>query len=515
MLRSIVILNFGLQYCALYTHTKREACFMIIFFICLTILILGYKFYSPFVEKQAGMDTTVDTPQKRFSEGVDYVAIHPVRAFLIQFLNIAGVGPIFGPILGALYGPVALVWIVLGNVLGGAVHDFFSGVMSIKEDGKSLPEIAGHYYNVVFKGFMLIFTAMLLFFVGVVFIMSPAGLLSNLDVFEGTFFANNTFWVLAILAYYFLATLLPIDKIITKFYPLFGLLMIVMTTLIAGALLLDAPHLPVAGDFLAYFEADHAHDFLEPNPDGLPTWPLLFITITCGAISGFHSTQAPIIARCLTNEKYVRPVYYGAMMCEGIVGCVWALAGIAAFPEGYAGLKALLDQGGPGLVVNHVANSYLGVMGGIMAIIAVAVFPITSGDTAFRSLRLTVVDAFNIPQSLRNRLLLAVPILTIAFFMTKLDFSVIWRYFAFSNMLLSTSVLWLATKYLFDRRAFHWITSIPAVIATGVTLSYIMTAAIGFNLSADLGKPIGAAVVVIGLVGLVFVHSKHKKLDVA
>jgi carbon starvation protein CstA len=203
------------------------------------------------------------------------------------------------------------------------------------------------------------------------------------------------------------------------------------------------------------------------------------------------------------------------MMCEGIVGCVWALAGIAAFPEGYAGLKALLDQGGPGLVVNHVANSYLGVMGGIMAIIAVAVFPITSGDTAFRSLRLTVVDAFNIPQSLRNRLLLAVPILTIAFFMTKLDFSVIWRYFAFSNMLLSTSVLWLATKYLFDRRAFHWITSIPAVIATGVTLSYIMTAAIGFNLSADLGKPIGAAVVVIGLVGLVFVHSKHKKLDVA
>ncbi|WP_341255618.1 carbon starvation CstA family protein, partial [uncultured Pseudoalteromonas sp.] len=195
---------------------------MIIFFICITILILGYKFYSPFVEKQAGLDSTIETPQQRFSEGVDYVAIHPVRAFLIQFLNIAGVGPIFGPILGALYGPVALVWIVLGNVLGGAVHDFFSGVMSIKEDGKSLPEIAGHYYNIVFKGFMLIFTAMLLFFVGVVFIMSPAGLLSNLDFFEGTMLANNTFWVLAILAYYFLATLLPIDKIITKFYPIFG-----------------------------------------------------------------------------------------------------------------------------------------------------------------------------------------------------------------------------------------------------------------------------------------------------
>ncbi|GAC31283.1 carbon starvation CstA family protein [Paraglaciecola polaris] len=484
---------------------------MLIFFICITILILGYKFYSPFVEKQAGIDPTVATPQSRFSEGVDYVPIHPVRAFLIQFLNIAGVGPIFGPILGALYGPIALVWIVLGNVLGGAVHDYFSGVMSIKEDGKSLPEIAGHYYNVVFKGFMLIFTAMLLFFVGVVFIMSPAGLLSNLDFFKDTIFANNTFWVLVILGYYFLATLLPIDKIITKFYPIFGLLMIVMTTMIAIALLIDAPHLPLTGDFMAYFEADHAHDFLTPNPDGLPTWPLLFVTITCGAISGFHSTQAPIIARCLTNEKYVRPVYYGAMVCEGIVACVWALAGIAAFPEGYSQLKDMLDIGGPGLVVNHVANSYLGVLGGIMAIVAVAVFPITSGDTAFRSLRLTVVDAFNIPQSVRNRLLLAVPILTIAYFMTKLDFTVIWRYFAFSNMLLSTSVLWLATKYLFDRGTFHWIASIPAVITTGVTVSYIMTAAIGFNLSPDLGKPIGAVVVAIGFILLALAHNKHKQ----
>ena len=194
------------------------------------------------------------------------------------------------------------------------------------------------------------------------------------------------------------------------------------------------------------------------------------------------------------------------------MGCVWALAGIAAFPDGYEGLKLLLAQGGPGLVVNHVANSYLGVFGGIMAIIAVAVFPITSGDTAFRSLRLTVVDAFNIPQSLRNRLLLAVPILTIAYFMTKLDFTVIWRYFAFSNMLLSTSVLWLATKYLFDRGTFHWIASIPAVIATAVTLSYIMTEKIGFNLSSELGKPIGVVVAVIGLIMLMIVHmTKHNK----
>ena len=239
---------------------------MTIFFVCIALLILGYKFYSPFVEKQAGIDPNARTPQERFNEGVDYVAISPAKAFLIQFLNIAGVGPIFGPILGALYGPVALVWIVLGNILGGAVHDYYSGVLSIKEDGKSLPEIAGHYLNIYFKILMLIFTAMLLFFVGVVFIMSPAGLLSNLSYFEGTFLAGNTFWVLVILGYYFLATLLPIDKIITKLYPLFGLLMIVMTTMVAGSLLLEAPHLPVMGDVFAYFQHDHfSPDLLQPN----------------------------------------------------------------------------------------------------------------------------------------------------------------------------------------------------------------------------------------------------------
>ena len=482
---------------------------MLIFFISLTILILGYKFYSPFVEKQAGIDPTAITPQERLHDGVDYVAIHPAKAFLIQFLNIAGVGPIFGPILGALYGPVALVWIVLGNVVGGAVHDYFSGVMSLKEDGKSLPEIAGKYYNVVFKGVMLVFTAMLLFFVGVVFIMSPAGLLSNLSYFEGTFLAGNTFWVLVILGYYFLATLMPIDKIITKLYPLFGLLMIVMTTLIAVAIVLEAPNLPEMTDIFAYFTDDHEHDFLAPNPDGLPVWPLLFVTITCGAISGFHSTQSPMIARCLTNEKYARPVFYGAMVCEGIVACVWALAGIAAFPEGYVGLKAMLDQGGPGLVVNHIATSYLGVFGGVMAILAVAIFPITSGDTAFRSLRLTIMDAFNISQTTLHRLALAVPILGIAYLMTFLDFALIWRYFAFSNMLLSTSVLWLATKYLFDRGAFHWIVSIPAVIGTSVTVSYIATAAIGLNLPIEYSKAIGVVTVVVCMVVLLMQHKKH------
>lgn len=485
---------------------------MYIFFASIALLLLGYKFYSPFVEKQSGIDPNAMTPQKRLNDGVDYVALSPGRAFLIQFLNIAGIGPIFGPVLGAIYGPVALVWIVIGNVIGGAVHDYFSGVMSLKEDGKSLPEIAGKYYNVIFKGVMLIFTCMLLFFVGVVFIMSPAGLLSNLSYFENTFLASNAFWVIAILVYYFFATLLPIDKIIAKLYPVFGLLMIVMTTLVALALLFNAPNLPEISNVFAYLTDHEAHNsILTPNPDGAPIWPLLFLTITCGAISGFHSTQSPMIARCLTNEKYARPVFYGAMMCEGLVACVWALAGIAAFPGGYPELQAMLDVGGPGHVVNHIATGYLGALGGVMAILAVAIFPITSGDTAFRSLRLTVTDAFNIPQSAKHRLALSVPILGVAYLMTFLDFSLIWRYFAFSNMLLSTSVLWLATKYLFDRKTFHWIASIPAAIGTAVTLSYIATAGIGFNMPMEYSRPIGVIVAVLCMIGIIYQHTKYKQ----
>ena len=488
---------------------------MIIFIICILVLVLAYRFYSPFVEKQAMIDPHATTPSTRFEDGVDYVKVSPFKAFLIQFLNIAGVGPIFGPILGALYGPIALVWIVLGNIIGGAIHDYFSGVLSIKEDGRSLPEIAGHYFNKYFKAVMLLFTAMLLFFVGVVFIMSPAGLISNLDVFKGTFFSNNTFWVLTILGYYFLATLLPIDKIITKLYPAFGILMVVMTLSILVALLVSAPNLPAIENVFAYFNhSEHlGHALLNRVPDGPPVWPLLFVTITCGAISGFHSTQAPIIARCLTNEKHVRPVYFGAMLAEGVVAVVWALAGIAAFPGGYAELKSVLDQGGPGLVVNQVATSYLGSFGGIMAILAVAVFPITSGDTAFRSLRLTIVDAFKIPQSIRNRLLVSIPILVIAYFMTKIDFSLIWRYFAFSNMLLSTSVLWLATKYLFDKKTFHWIVSLPATVGTAITVAYILTSNIGIGLPESYSAPIGVVTGVCCLVFLIVCHRKqYKKL---
>lgn len=487
---------------------------MLIFLACIGLLLLGYVLYSPFVEKQAGIDRHAVPPSRRLNDGVDYVPLHPLRAFLIQFINVAGIGPIFGPILGALYGPVALVWIVLGNIIGGAVHDYFSGVMSVKEDGKSLPEIARRYYNVVFKGVMLLFTSMLLFFVGVVFIMSPAGLLSNLTAFEGTLLGSNLFWVLVILGYYFVATMIPIDKIVARFYPFFGGMMILITVVMAAVLLVQAPHLPTVGGLFDYLTGHHAHELLEPNPDGLPIWPLLFLTITCGAISGFHSTQSPIVARCLTNERYARPVFYGAMVGEGMVACVWAIAGIAAFPGGYPELKAMLDIGGPGFVVNHIATSYLGVLGGLMTIIAVAIFPISSGDTAFRSLRLTIMDAFAIPQSTRNRLLIAVPVLSVAYLMTLLDFSLIWRYFAFSNMLLSTSVLWLATKYLLMRGSLHWIASLPAIVVTSICAAYILTNRIGFNLPTEYSPWIGA---VTALICLLFVlrAQRHHRIDAA
>jgi carbon starvation protein CstA len=332
----------------------------------------------------------------------------------------------------------------------------------------------------------------------VVFVKSPAGLFSNLEIVENTFFSSYQFWIIAILGYYFLATMLPIDKIITKLYPLFGLLMIVMTVSVAVMLIIQAPHLEATKDIFMYFKEHKEHEFLTPN--GLPIWPLLFTTITCGAISGFHSTQAPIMARCLTNEKYVRPVYYGAMMSEGIVACVWATAGIAAFPGGYEQLQALIAQGGPGLVVKEVSTTYLGAIGGVIAIIAVAIFPITSGDTAFRSLRLTIVDAFNVPQSMKNRLLLATPILLIAYAITFIDFLIIWRYFSFSNMLLSTSVLWLATKYLYDRGSFLWITALPASVGTAVTISYILNAEIGLGISREVSVPMGIAFAILGLV---------------
>lgn len=483
---------------------------MALFLICVALLIASYWFYSPFVEKQAGINSCAQTPQQRFNDGIDYVAIHPVKAFLIQFLNVAGIGPIFGPILGALYGPVALLWIVLGNILGGAVHDYFSGVLSIKENGKSLPEIAKHYFNHYAKVLMLIFTAMLLFFVGVVFILGPAGLLSNIDAFQGSWLANNQFWILTILGYYFLATLLPIDKIITKIYPLFGLLMIIMTISIATALLINAPALPELGSLKNAFSHDH-FILLNNHPEHLPIWPLLFVTITCGAISGFHSTQAPIMARCLSNEKYVRPVYYGAMVSEGLVASVWALAGMAAFPGGYQQLADILALGGPALVVKEVASSYLGTFGSIVAIIAVAIFPITSGDTAFRSLRLTLVDAFNIPQGLLNRVLLATPILLIAYAMTFVEFSLIWRYFAFSNMLLSTSVLWLASRYIFINGKFHWLASLPALVGTAISLSYILQQDIGFSLTPTVAQAITAGVCLLAFFGLVAASIKQKR----
>ena len=313
------------------------------------------------------------------------------KIFLIQFLNIAGLGPIFGAILGALYGPSAFLWIVFGCIFGGAVHDYFSGMLSIRHEGKSIPEIVGLYLGDKTRQVMRLFSIILLLLVGTVFMVGPAGLLSNLG-FEGVF-ANKTFWLAVILAYYFIATVVPVDKLIARIYPLFGAALLIMAIGIGGALVLGDWVIPEVG-------TPSAH------PGGLPLWPMLFITIACGAISGFHATQSPLMARCVKNEAYGRPVFFGAMIAEGIVALVWAAAAMTFFPNGIPGLNEVLAKGGPGLVVNEVSVGLMGSFGGMLAVLGVIACPVTSGDTAFRSVRLIFADIFNLSQSkIRNRLL--------------------------------------------------------------------------------------------------------------
>ena len=354
----------------------------------------------------------------------------PWRIFIIQFLNIAGLGPIFGAILGAAYGPVAYIWIVVGCIFMGAAHDFFSGMLSVRNDGMSLPDMVGKYLGPGVKKFLVVFSAFILIAVGVSFVTGPADLLHTLTGWD------KRIWLYIVFAYYIVATLLPVDKIIGKLYPIFGAVLLFMAIAIAGALLVKG----FSGDLqLTELTADSFRNF-HTNPETNILIPMLFVVISCGAISGFHSTQSPIMARCITDEKYGRPIFYGAMIAEGIVAMIWATAAIAYF-------------------------------GGVV------VCPITSGDTAFRSLRLTIGDALKFNQKpMRNRLIIAVPIFVVAFILCKVDFSTIWKYVGIGNQVLATVVLWTAAAYLVHNRKNHLIMSIPATFLTFVCVCYFMIA---------------------------------------
>lgn len=474
---------------------------MITFIISIAILILGYFFYSRFIEKIEGVDPTRQTPAFKMNDGVDYVPLPWWRTFLIQFLNIAGLGPIFGAIAGAMWGPVAFLWIVLGSVFAGAVHDYFSGMLSVRHNGLSITEIVGIYLGDGIKQFMRGFTVILMILVGAVFIMGPAGILAGLTPEHLTM----TFWVWVVFTYYVLATMLPIDKIIGRIYPVFGFALLFMAVGLIIALFVKGYHIPELT--LSNFRNFHS------DPERFPVFPMMFITIACGAISGFHSTQSPLMARCITNEKLGRRVFYGAMISEGIVAMIWAAIGMS-FYGGVGALNEMMasQKGNAAYLVNDISNSLLGKFGGILALLGVVAAPVTSGDTAFRSARLIVADFLKFKQGpIKNRLFISVPLFLIGFLLTRIDFGIIWRYFAWSNQTLAMIVLWAITVYLLQTGKFFWVTLIPAFFMTAVSITYIFFAPEGFSLPGGISYTIGIISAISALAAFLFYRQKLEK----
>lgn len=458
---------------------------VVYFFLAVAALIVGYMVYSRVVERLFGVDDCRTTPACSMADGVDYIKMPPSKIFLIQLLNIAGVGPVFGPILGALYGPSALLWIVLGSIFAGGVHDYFSGMMSVRYHGKSIPDVVGYTLGGAVKQFMRVFSVILLLLVGVVFVTAPAGLLANLT----PAWMDKTFWVIVIFIYYFLATVMPIDVIIGRLYPLFAVVLIVMAVGVAGGLIVEG------------YSFYNWATWTNTHPDKLPMWPLMFVTIACGALSGFHATQSPLMSRCVPDERCGRPIFYGAMIAEGVIALIWATAGMTFYDSAQA-LKAV---GNPSAVVNTVCMTLLGPIGGVLAILGVVVLPITSGDTAFRAARLVIADFMKYSQKQPvSRLIIAVPLFVVGGILSKVDFEIIWRYFGWSNQTLATVVLWAAAAYVVRRGGLHWLVSLPATFMTAVVVAYICNAKIGFNMPYDISVYVGCGVAAL-LLGLFLV----------
>lgn len=454
---------------------------MTAFLISLAVLIGGYFIYGAFVDKIMATDKNRPMPAFTKRDDVDYRPMKPWRIFMIQFLNIAGLGPIFGAIMGIMFGPAAFLWIALGTIFAGAVHDFCSGVISIRMDGASLPEIIGSVLGNNVRKLLSIITVLLLLLVTAVFVLTPAGLLASLTPSV----LDITFWTAVIFVYYILATLLPIDKLIGNLYPLFGGALLFMALGLLGVLLFGDTTIPVS--FTDGFESRTNN----------PVFPMMFVSIACGAISGFHSTQSPMMARCMTNEKLARPIFYGAMVTEGIVALIWAAAAIA-FTGGYEQLSQYIADGNTaGDLVNTVSFGWLGKFGGILAILGVVAAPISTGDTALRSARLTVADSLNINQKpIWKRLAVVIPMVVVIWVIMQIDFQVLWRYFAWCNQALSVITLWAITVYLSRHKKPYIISLIPALFMTVVCTSYILCAPRpeGFGLSLLLSEIIGLAV---------------------
>jgi len=436
---------------------------MITFILSIVLLVVGYFTYGKFVERVFVADRKRQTPAFSMRDDIDYVPLNTTRNSLIQLLNIAGVGPIFGPILGALYGPVAFVWIVIGCIFAGAVHDYLTGMISIRNHGAHLPQLAGKFLGKTMKHVVNGFAILLLLLVGTVFVTSPAALLANMTSL------SLTLIILAIFAYYLIATLLPIDKVIGRIYPYFGALLLFSAAGIGIGLVVTGAPIPELS-------------FQNMHPDNAPIFPLLFLTISCGALSGFHATQTPIISRTTENETSGRKIFYGMMIAEGVIAMIWAAAAMSLF-QGEQSLSDVLAAGGPAAVVGEVSTTMLGAVGGTLAVLGVIVLPITSGDTAFRSARMIIADYLKVEQKpIVKRILIALPLFVASYALTHMDFTLLWRYFSWANQTTAVIALWTGTMYLVLSRKPYLITSIPAVFMTMATFTYLAYAPIGFNL---------------------------------
>ncbi len=471
---------------------------MTTFLISLIVLIAGYMLYGALVEKIFGSDSRRATPAHTMQDGVDFVPMPSWKVFLIQFLNIAGLGPIFGAIMGVMFGPSAFLWIVFGTIFGGAVHDYLSGMISLRKNGASLPEIVGEQLGGGIRQTMRIFSMLLMILVGAVFVINPADLLAGMTPPS----LNRMFWICIIFAYYMLATLLPVDKLIGKVYPLFGGALLFMAVGLMGYMLFSGTTIPIGMEEGLYNRASNAADN--------PIFPMMFVSIACGAISGFHATQSPMMARCLKNEKMGRPIFYGAMVAEGIVALIWAAAAIT-FTGGYEGLENYMNEHSqlPAALVNDISVSWLGKVGGILAILGVVAAPITTGDTALRSARLIAADFLNFSQkTIAKRLAISVPIFILTFIVMTIDFTILWRYFGWCNQTLSVFTLWAITVYLSRKGGWSYIlTLLPAMFMTCVCVSYLLYAP-SLGIALDYGISVGAGIAMAFIFLILFLRKK-------
>lgn len=476
---------------------------MISFFVCLAILIVGYFTYGKFVANYFGPDDR-ETPAVTMEDGVDYVVLPTWRIFLIQLLNIAGLGPIWGAVGGALWGPAVFLWITFGTIFAGAVHDFASGFVSMRNKGMSVAELTNIYMGKGMGIVMRVFSIVLLFMVGVVFAKGPAGLLAYLCGSGGStsVFTSATFWLVVVFIYFFIATFLSIDQIIGKIYPVFGFCLIVMAVGVAF------------GIFAKGYTIPEIFPLVNMHPGSSPMWPGMFISVACGAISGFHSTQSPIMARCCKSEKQAHKIFYGAMVCEGVIALIWAAASCALFPiEGglMTGLQAAMGAGQSACIYEICATT-MGGVGVVLAMLGVIACPITSGDTAFRSARLGIADWFGLEQkSFKNRLILTVPLLALGVLVSQLDYTAVWNYFASTNQILAMIVLWTASMYLVKNGKKPYITAIPAVFMSAVTMTFVFQSNLyfgGIGFLSSNAKIIGIVLAVVYLVLFIFAAKK-------